>query len=60
MSDRWEFPEKTLFGRTDFIALKLENLEYVAQTVEQFHEFFGPQVDIFLRRLLLYGDCKSQ
>ena len=29
VSDRWEFPEKILFGRTDFIAGKLENLEHV-------------------------------
>jgi hypothetical protein len=44
VSDRWEFPEKVLFGRTDFIASKLENLEQVASTVEQLQDFFGPQL----------------
>ena len=44
VSDRWEFPEKVLFGRTDFIAGKLENLEHVAQTVCEQTEFFGPQL----------------
>jgi len=44
VSDRWEFPEKILFGRTDFIAGKLENLEHVARTVCEQTEFFGPQL----------------
>ena len=44
VSDRWEFPDKVLFGRTDFLAHRLEALEHVVQTVAEFQSFFGPQL----------------
>jgi dynein heavy chain, axonemal len=50
---RWEFDKKILFGQTDYISQRLQDLEAIAETIDTFRVFFGPA----LRKVI--GDAQS-
>ena len=41
---RWEFDKKRLFERTDYIALRCNDIYKVAQVLEDFHNILGPEL----------------
>ncbi|EDO35852.1 predicted protein [Nematostella vectensis] len=41
---RWEFDRKRLFERTDYMASICEDLQEVAQVMEEFYNIFGPEL----------------
>ena len=41
---RWEFDRKKLFDQTKYMSRICSNLYEVAQTLEQFYRFLGPEL----------------
>jgi dynein heavy chain, axonemal len=41
---RWEFDKKRLFERTDYIALRCNDIYNVAHVLEDFHNILGPEL----------------
>jgi dynein heavy chain len=42
--DRWDFDKKKLFEQTNYMSKICENLFEVAQTLDQFYKFLGPEL----------------
>jgi dynein heavy chain len=42
--DRWDFDKKKLFEQTNYMSKICENLFEVAQTLDQFYRFLGPEL----------------
>lgn len=42
--DRWDFDKKKLFEQTNYMSKICENLFDVAQTLDQFYKFLGPEL----------------
>ncbi len=42
--ERWDFDKKKLFEQTNYMAKICENLHDVAQTLDQFYKFLGPEL----------------
>ena len=41
---RWEFPKNELFGKTNYMAEICKDLSEVAQVLQEFYNFFGPEL----------------